>query len=90
MNILSESFPVHETVKVKQGITISKNLRLWSAVLLYELYGRHRIGIYLWINRNGQWKRKQKFVVGGRNQWNDIKQAVEQLLDKLEKAKQTL
>ena len=90
MKLLSESFPVHETVRVKQGITISKNPRLWYAVLLYELYGKHKIGIYLWINRNGQWKRKLKFVVGSRIQWDNIKEAVEQLLDRLEKAKQTV
>ena len=84
MNILSESFPVHETIKVIEGITINKNMRWWTAVLLIETYGKRKIAVYSWLNRDGVWRRKMKLIVAGRLQWDNIKQAVEELLNKLE------
>jgi len=90
VNILSETdFPVHEDVKVIKGVTISKSVKWWSAVLLYELYGKRKIAIYIWQLRNGAWKRKNKLIIGGRYQWENMKQVVEQFLTELEKTKQT-
>ena len=54
-----EPFPVHETVKVLEGITISKSGKWWSAALLVESYGKKQVVLYLWNKDNdGKWKRR--------------------------------
>ena len=80
-----EKFPVHESIKVLEGITIDKSSKWWSAIILSENRGRKQIATYLWTKRNDVWKRKQKFVVRNIKDWNKIKEAVEKLLPKLEK-----
>jgi hypothetical protein len=40
--------------------------------------------MYLWQKRNDTWKRKHKFQVRNMDEWNKIKNAVEQLTPKLE------
>jgi hypothetical protein len=76
-----EPFPVHETVKVLQGITISKSNKWWSAALIIESYGRKQIALYLWNKRDdGTWRRKQKFTVPSKDNWEALKKAVDEKL----------
>ena len=74
-----ERLPVSEQLKVIDYITLYKTAKWWSAVALVDSFGRRQIAIYLWVNRAGQWKRKQKFVVHNRGEWASIKEAVEKL-----------
>jgi hypothetical protein len=64
-------------------ITISKKGKWWKAIVVYEASGRRSIGLYLWENRNGTWKRKNKFSVNNLDEWSKVKDAVEQLAPKL-------
>ena len=82
---MSEKLPVDEFLKVVAHRTVTKTSRWWYAVVLVELpSGRKRINIYGWINRNGQWKRKQKLTIGNVQTWQQIKQHVEELLGELQ------
>jgi hypothetical protein len=78
-----EKFPISESLKVIQGITIYKTESWWEAVILLESFGRKQIATYLWNKKNDQWKRRQKFVVHKKNDWSQIVAAVEKLLPQL-------
>ncbi len=81
--MIEEKFPVSESLNVIQGITIYKTGKWWLAVVLLETFGRKQIATYLWNNKNGVWKRRQKFMVQNETTWRQITEAVEKLLPKL-------
>ena len=75
-----EKLPVHDTIKVIDYQTIYKTSKWWCAVVLANMFGHDKVLIYLWQNRNGQWKRKQKFTINFEHDWQLIKQAVDNFL----------
>jgi hypothetical protein len=79
-----EKLPLWESYKVIDYVTIYKNDKWWEAVVVFESFGRRSIAMYLWLNQNGTWKRKQKFQVRSLDEWNKVKVAVEQLAPKLQ------
>jgi hypothetical protein len=79
----SEKLPISEFYQVVDYVTIFKSGKWWEAIVVYEASGRRSIGLYLWENRNGTWKRKNKFSVRNLDEWNKVKDAVEQLAPKL-------
>lgn len=79
-----EKLPLSEFYRVLDHVTISKSSKWWSAVVLTEAYGRKSIALYLWTNRDGTWKRKHKFEINRKGEWEKIKAAVETLLQKME------
>ena len=78
-----KDFPVHEMIKVIDGITIAKSGRWWSAVLLVEWRGRTAICFYLWRKSNDQWKRKYKWQIRSEDEWAKIREAVESFMEKV-------
>jgi hypothetical protein len=78
-----EKIPISEFYKVVDYATIFKSQKWWEAIVVYESGGRKSIGLYLWVNRNGAWKRKHKFVVRNMDEWNKLKDAIERLAPKL-------
>jgi hypothetical protein len=79
----SEKLPISEIYKVVDYITIFKSSKWWEAIVVYEAYGKRSIGVYLWVKRNNVWKRKNKFSVRNLDEWNKVKDAVDQLAPKL-------
>ena len=79
----SEKLPISEIYKVIDYVTIFKSSKWWEAIVVYEAYGKRSIGVYLWVKRNDAWKRKNKFSVRNMDEWNKLKNAVEQLAPKL-------
>ena len=79
----SEKLPISEIYKVVDHITIFKSSKWWEAIVVSEAYGKRSIGIYLWVKRNDVWKRKNKFSVRNMDEWNKLKNAVDQLASKL-------
>ena len=79
----TEVLPVSEIITVRSHETIYKTQKWWCAVVLGEQFGRRKIFLYLWNwdEKAGRWKRKQKFTIGSRNNWNDVKTAVEKFLE---------
>jgi len=78
-----EKLPVSETIRVIEAITIFKSDKWWAAVALVESFGRKQLAIYLWNKRDGQWKRRQKFVIRSKAQWSQVEKAIEKLLPRL-------
>lgn len=79
-----EKLPISEFYKVVDSVTIFKNKSWWEAIVVFESYGKRAIGMYLWQKRQEVWKRKHKFNVRDLEEWNKLKNAVEQLAPKLE------
>jgi len=74
-----EPFPVHETVKVLEGVTINKSGKWWSAALLIESYGKRHVALYLWNkSADGTWKRKQKFTIVSKDNWEKLKKTLDE------------
>ena len=77
-----EKLPISEFYKVVDYVTIFKGQKWWEAVVIFESYGRRSIGLYLWQKRGEAWKRKHKFNIRNMDEWNKLKNAVEQLSPK--------
>jgi hypothetical protein len=80
----TEKLPLSEFYKVIDYATIFKSEKWWEAIVVIESFGRRSIAMYLWQKRNDTWKRKHKFQVRNIDEWNKIKNAVEQLTPKLQ------
>lgn len=80
---IPKDLPVHESLKPLAYREIYRTEKWWSAAVLLQSFGRREIDVYQWMNRNGVWKRKQKFSVKSAQNWNKIKQAVESLISSL-------
>jgi len=78
-----EKLPISEIYKVIDYVTIFKSSKWWEAIVVFEAYGRRSIGVYLWVKKNDVWKRKNKFSVRNLDEWNKVKDAVDQLAPKL-------
>jgi hypothetical protein len=79
----SEKLPISEIYKVIDYVTIFKSSKWWEAIVVFEAYGKRSIGVYLWVKKNDVWKRKNKFSVRNLDEWNKVKNAVDQLASKL-------
>jgi hypothetical protein len=79
----SEKLPISEFYKVIDYVTIFKSAKWWEAIVVYESFGKRSIGLYLWEKRNDVWKRKNKFSVRSLDEWNKLKNAIDQLAPKL-------
>jgi hypothetical protein len=77
------TYPVHSAIDVIEGNDIYKNEEWWKAALVYERYGL-KIGVYLWHKEDGDWKRKQKYVVRDVEDWANDRAAIEELLPHLD------
>jgi hypothetical protein len=60
LEIVAEKLPISDFYKVVNYITIYKTNIWWEAIVLFEIYGKRQIGMYLWQKRNDQWKRKKQ------------------------------
>jgi hypothetical protein len=50
---------------------------------LLESFGRKQVAVYLWLNKDGQWKRQEKFLIHSKKEWEEIKGTVDRLIDRL-------
>ena len=78
-----EKLPISEFYKVIEYVTIFKSQKWWEAVVIFESYGKRAIGLYMWQKRQDAWKRKHKFNVRNLDEWNKLKNVIEQLAPKL-------
>jgi hypothetical protein len=78
-----EKLPVSEKLTVLQSANLYKTKKWWSATALLESFGRKQVAVYLWLNKDGQWKRQEKFIIHSKKEWEEIKGSVDKLIDKL-------
>ena len=80
---VEEKLPISEFYTVVDHVTIFKRQKWWEAVVIFESYGKRSIGLYLWQKKQDVWKRKHKFNVRNLDEWNKLKNAIEQLTPKI-------
>jgi hypothetical protein len=80
---IEEKLPISEFYTVVDSVTIFKSQKWWEAIVVFESYGKRSIGLYLWQKKGDAWKRKHKFNVRNLDEWNKLKNAIEQLSPKL-------
>jgi hypothetical protein len=81
---MSESkLPISEKLKVIESETLYKTDKWWSAIALVESFGRKQIAFYVWLNKDGKWKRNQKYTIHNKGEWTQIKEIVEKFILKL-------
>lgn len=80
---VEEKLPISEFYTVVDHVTIFKSQKWWEAVVIFESFGKKSIGLYLWQKKQDVWKRKHKFNVRNLDEWNKLKNAIEQLTPKL-------
>jgi hypothetical protein len=78
-----EKLPISDFYKVIDYVTVFKSQKWWEAIVVFEYGGRRAIGLYLWQKRADVWKRKHKFNIRNAEEWNKLKNAIEQLTPKL-------
>jgi len=79
----TEKLPISDFYKVIDYVTMFKSEKWWEAIVVFESLGKRSIGLYLWHNRDSVWKRKHKFNIRNLDEWNKLKNAIEQLTPKL-------
>ncbi|MEA2089768.1 MAG: hypothetical protein U9O89_03305 [Thermoproteota archaeon] len=80
---MSEKLPVSEFYKVVDHVTIFKSDKWWEAIVVVESFGKRSIAMYLWVFRDGVWKRKHKFTVRNLEELNKVKNAMDRLAPKV-------
>lgn len=80
---VEEKLPISEFYKVVEYVTLFKSQKWWEAVVIFESYGKRAIGLYLWQRKQDTWKRQHKFNIRNLDEWNKLKNAIEQLAPKL-------
>jgi hypothetical protein len=78
-----ERLPISEKLKVLEGATLYKTDKWWSAVALIDSFGRKQIALYVWLNKEGKWKRNQKYIIHNKSEWSQIKEAIEKFVPEL-------
>jgi hypothetical protein len=78
-----ERLPIKAPLKVLDYRTINKQFGWWAAVVLLESYAKKQVCLYLWQKRDGSWKRKQKFGVHSKEDWQMMKKAIESFIGEL-------
>ena len=78
-----ERMPIKPPLKVLKSRTVSKKFGWWAAVVLLESYARKQICFYLWQKSESGWKRKQKFGIHSKEDWQTMKESVEAFVGEL-------
>ena len=79
----TEQLPLSNFYKVIDSVTIFRNEKWWEAIVIIESFGRRSIAMYLWTKRGDQWKRKHKFQIRNKEEWEKVKVAVDKLAPQL-------
>jgi predicted phosphatase len=80
---MSEKLPISDKLSVLGSVTLYKTTKWWATVALLDSFGRKQVALYLWLNKEGKWKRNQKYIIHSREEWNRIKEAVEKFVSQL-------
>ena len=79
-----ESLPIKAPLKVLKYTTINKQFGWWVAVVLLESYAKKQVCLYLWQKADGGWKRKQKFGIHSKEDWQKMQKTIEDYVQEVE------
>jgi len=78
-----EMLPIKPPLQVLKYRTINKRFGWWAAVVLLQSYAKKQICFYLWQKKGDVWKRKQKFGIHSKDDWELVKKVVEEYAKEL-------
>ncbi|MBD3427252.1 MAG: hypothetical protein GF409_08550 [Candidatus Omnitrophica bacterium] len=78
-----DRLPIKAPLRVLKFRTVNKKFGWWAAVVLLESYAKKQICFYLWQKKDEGWKRKQKFGIHSREDWEIMKKSVESFIGEL-------
>ena len=86
VNTPEESLPVSDYYTVSHSSTVFKTENWWKEIVSISEKGDYNpepeeIVVYLWQDKNGEWKRSQKYSVEDPEGWETEKEAIERLLN---------
>ena len=81
---MAEELPVPEKLKVIESFTLYKSEKWWSAIALVESFGKMQVNLYLWLFKDGKWRRKQKYVIRNKEEWSRVKEVVERFVEQIQ------
>jgi hypothetical protein len=77
-------FPVSDYYNVAAGVTVFESDGWWKAIINIDQKGSYdtdEIMVYLWQQRDDDWRRRQKYTIKDRESWEAERVAVESVLD---------
>ena len=80
---LEETLPISDFYEVLDYQTIKKSQFWWSAIVLFKVKNRTSIGLYLWHKKDGKWKRKNKFTINNKEDYQLINEIVTRFINQL-------
>jgi len=83
MSKLCEELPVNNFYKVLRYHTISKSSKWWSVIALVQSMNRIKICLYLWQKKDNEWKRKHKFIIANRAEYEEITSVMKEYINLL-------
>lgn len=81
--LAEEKLPISDELTVLKAETLYKTDKWWSAIALVDSFGKKQIATYLWLKKGDEWKRKQKFVIRSKKEWQDVKEKIEKMVEEL-------
>lgn len=83
----TESLPVNDYIKVIEATRIYKTPKWWEVVALVNKAGHDQVSLFQWIHDDKDekrpWKRRNKFTTWDENEWEKIKEAIDDKMAKL-------
>ena len=79
-----DEFPVSDYYHVAAGETIFRTDEWWKAIVRIDEKGDYEteeLIIYVWQHSDGQWRRRQKYAIKGRDDWEEECKVVRAVLD---------
>jgi hypothetical protein len=79
-----ETFPTSDYYTVTGGETVFHSDEWWKAIVNIGMkgdYETNEVMIYVWQQREGDWRRQQKSAIKNEDAWADLSRAVESVLE---------
>lgn len=80
----TESFPVSDYYTVGSGTTVFQSDGWWKAIVKVVEKGSYEteeVMVYLWQERDGDWRRRQKYTIKSKEEWQTESEAISSLLE---------
>ncbi|MFD1646897.1 hypothetical protein [Haloarchaeobius litoreus] len=77
-------FPVSEYYTVAAGKTVFKTEEWWKAIVNISEKGdweTNEVMIYVWQQRDGDWRRQQKYTIKSQSKWEEEEVVVDSILE---------
>lgn len=77
MVLNEEKLPISDFYYTIKYHTISKSSKWWSFIVLFKARNKTKIGLYLFQKKEGNWRRKHKFTISSKEEYEDIRDTID-------------